>query len=97
MGPQPFRIPLLQLQLKMFPFILKLPQGYRNTLGLLARVAGTADLSSIEFIATTRRFIVDNSKVSSDGMLWIACLLESKKLRVMGVSAGPAPQHGLRE
>ena len=96
-GPQPCRIPLLQLQLKMFPFIPNLSQCYRNPLGLIARVAGTANLPSVEVVATARRFVVDDPKVRRDGMRGIVCLSESKKLRVVGVSAGPAPQHGLRE
>jgi len=79
------------------PFIPKLSQCYRNPLVPIARVAGTANLPSVEVIATARRFVVDDPKVRRDEMRGIAWLPESKKLRVAGVSTGPATQHGLRE
>ena len=88
---------MLQLQLEMFPLVPKLPKGYRNLWSAGARITGTADLPPVEMVATARCFIVDNAKVGSDGMSRIARFPESQKLRVVGVSAGSASQHSLRE
>jgi hypothetical protein len=81
----------------MFPFVSKLPPRDRHPLDLVARIGETADLTSVEAVSTVRRFVVDNPKVSCDGLNRVTRFSESEKLGMMRVSAGSAPQHGLCE
>jgi hypothetical protein len=78
----------------VLPLIANLIARHWNWIHIAAR---SANLSSIEMVATTCCFVMDNLKVSGDGASGIACLSESKELRVVGVSASSALQHRLCE
>jgi hypothetical protein len=79
---------MCQLRLKVFPFMTHLAARHWNSLQIARDITGTANLSPIEFVSAMCRFVVDNLKISGDGMSGIAGRFKSQELRMVDISAG---------
>jgi len=87
------RTPSAQLAEQPAPFVLQLSLGDENALsGPLA-----AKLGSIECIASSMSFGVDQREVTIDSGLWGSARLKPHQLRMSAITTGAPAQHLARE